>query len=306
MWSLLGNEYVSELLQYRELLRLAASHFGVLEAMEAATGVDAAERARPVMPMAEIKRMYRLPDEEAEEECLAAFGSMFEAWGDEDDDDVDEAEAEGAADDTLASAGCANGGGGGCSSRLPAYALEVQVPWSRRLLDGTKTIETRAYLLPAEVLQQPVLLVESPAGGGLAAHGLGAVSLAALGIVMRCAQSVYPLLTDIIHDPPQPGPGRGPRRLRGQPALRHAGRVDRGRAPARRGPVSIGRGLWVDRAGGEVGLGGGARGGVAGSGALPLAGGAAAAPERVSIGIIVGRGSERVHYVRVKQKCRTK
>ena len=128
-----------------------ASHYGVLAAVEAATGVDAAERARPVLSMAEIKHMYRLSDEAAEEECLAAFGNMFGC--------EDEPEEEGAADEAL-----------------PAYALEVQFPWSRMLLDGDKMVETRAYPLPFEVLQQPVLLVESPMGG-LAVHGLHMVSV---------------------------------------------------------------------------------------------------------------------------------
>lgn len=44
------------------------------------------------------------------------------------------------------------------------YALEVQQPFSRFILDGQKTIETRAYPLPPCLLGKPIYLLESHAG----------------------------------------------------------------------------------------------------------------------------------------------
>lgn len=64
-----------------------------------------------------------------------------------------------------------------CHSVLIIYCC--QVPWSSKILDGSKTIETRAYPLPIEYLHKPILLVESPPGG-LATHGLDQVSHGAL------------------------------------------------------------------------------------------------------------------------------
>jgi hypothetical protein len=134
----------------------------VLEQVEAAAGVATA--GRPVLSLAAIKRLNR-PDDAAIDEGMGSFGGMF---GSLDDDEEEEDKEE----EVAATAAP----GADISSLLPAYALEVQIPWSRRLLGGTKTIETRAYPLPPQALKQPVLLVESPEGGGLAAHGLGAVS----------------------------------------------------------------------------------------------------------------------------------
>jgi hypothetical protein len=42
--------------------------------------------------------------------------------------------------------------------------LEVQQPFSQLLLAGTKTIETRAYSLPAALLGRPITLIETPQG----------------------------------------------------------------------------------------------------------------------------------------------
>jgi hypothetical protein len=41
------------------------------------------------------------------------------------------------------------------------YALEVQQPWSRFLLEGKKTIEARAYPLPEPLIGRRILLLES-------------------------------------------------------------------------------------------------------------------------------------------------
>jgi SAM-dependent methyltransferase len=53
------------------------------------------------------------------------------------------------------------------------YALEVQAPFSTYILEGKKTIETRAYPLPAALLNKRVLLLE-PAEGIAAASSLPA------------------------------------------------------------------------------------------------------------------------------------
>ena len=45
-----------------------------------------------------------------------------------------------------------------------SVALEVQQPFSRRLLDGTKSIETRNYELPAALLHRPLALIETAEG----------------------------------------------------------------------------------------------------------------------------------------------
>lgn len=136
--------------------RPTASHHGVLEEVEAADTAGVArewQRARPVLSLAEIKRMNRPTTEE----------------GGDDADDV------GLGLGLFGEGGTGEEEAAACWPKY-TYALEVQAPWSRRLLDGTKTIETRAYSLPTAVLHASVLLVESPGGGGLAAHGLGAVS----------------------------------------------------------------------------------------------------------------------------------
>jgi len=44
------------------------------------------------------------------------------------------------------------------------YGLELQLPYSELLLTGAKTIETRTYPLPANLLYHHILIVESPAG----------------------------------------------------------------------------------------------------------------------------------------------
>lgn len=46
----------------------------------------------------------------------------------------------------------------------PWLGLEVQSPWSTRLLNGEKTIETRAYPLPENMMNCPILILESPQG----------------------------------------------------------------------------------------------------------------------------------------------
>ena len=44
------------------------------------------------------------------------------------------------------------------------FALEMQAPWARRLLDGDKTVETRSYPLPAELVGRSIELMESKPG----------------------------------------------------------------------------------------------------------------------------------------------
>ena len=48
--------------------------------------------------------------------------------------------------------------------QLRRYALEVQAPYSTYILDGQKTIETRAYPLSACLLHQPILLLQPATG----------------------------------------------------------------------------------------------------------------------------------------------
>ena len=50
------------------------------------------------------------------------------------------------------------------SALKPKFALEVQAPFSRYILDGSKSIETRSYLLPDELLGKPIMLCESTPG----------------------------------------------------------------------------------------------------------------------------------------------
>lgn len=44
--------------------------------------------------------------------------------------------------------------------KLPG--LNVQAPWARLLLDGSKTIETRTYPLPKKYVGQELWLIETP------------------------------------------------------------------------------------------------------------------------------------------------
>ncbi|CAM9201039.1 unnamed protein product [Ectocarpus sp. 4 AP-2014] len=44
------------------------------------------------------------------------------------------------------------------------FALEMQAPWSRRLLDGEKTVETRGYPLPAGLVGRSIEVLESGRG----------------------------------------------------------------------------------------------------------------------------------------------
>ncbi|CAD7698812.1 unnamed protein product [Ostreobium quekettii] len=43
-------------------------------------------------------------------------------------------------------------------------ALEVQEPWCKLLLSGAKTIETRRYPLPDDLLGRPLSLLQTPEG----------------------------------------------------------------------------------------------------------------------------------------------
>lgn len=68
------------------------------------------------------------------------------------------------------------------------FALEMQAPWAKRLLDGSKIVETRAYALPAGLVGRSIELIESqPGQDGISALGdtveAGAQGLAAVGKV---------------------------------------------------------------------------------------------------------------------------
>lgn len=92
------------------------------------------------------------------------------------------------------------GPGGGDSPGAPwgtgRFALEVQSPWSQRLLDGSKTIETRSYALPPELLGRPVQVLESrPGRDGVSAIGdtvdPGAPGLSIVGEVVFRSSEAY-------------------------------------------------------------------------------------------------------------------
>lgn len=68
----------------------------------------------------------------------------------------------------------------------PSVCLEIQVPWAQLLLSGVKSIETRSYPLPPQLLGVPIGVLESPAGGGLAAHGLNAGNLLGIVVFREC------------------------------------------------------------------------------------------------------------------------
>lgn len=185
VWDMLGNDYLTSIGQYRELVRLAgtcasgksknslklrlyvpsmyvftmvAANCDVLEAIE-----GKGEEARvPVLTLQEIKHMqhgrYNVLDDENGDDGGGEAGvfagmSMFDV--DEGDCEEQEGEDKGIGKDIK-------------------YALEVQASWCKKLLDGSKTIETRAYPLPPDVLHEKILLIESP-GGGLSVHGLDKV-----------------------------------------------------------------------------------------------------------------------------------
>ena len=72
------------------------------------------------------------------------------------------------------------------SSLLSAlhFGLEVQVPWSSALLTGGKTVETRAYALPDDLIGQLIAIIEAPVGGlAAAAAAAAAVGDSVLGPV---------------------------------------------------------------------------------------------------------------------------
>eukprot|EP00931_Biecheleriopsis_adriatica_P110118 TRINITY_DN84398_c0_g1_i1.p1 TRINITY_DN84398_c0_g1~~TRINITY_DN84398_c0_g1_i1.p1 ORF type:complete len:265 (-),score=38.76 TRINITY_DN84398_c0_g1_i1:65-760(-) len=48
--------------------------------------------------------------------------------------------------------------------QLRKVGLEIQTPWSRMLLSGSKTIETRRYPLPAALLGRPISVLETDEG----------------------------------------------------------------------------------------------------------------------------------------------
>ena len=160
LWNLLGSDRMVLMRQFRELLRLGAVMCGVC--LEEGGREGGVEEGGGVMTMQEIKTLHRRgageedEGEDGEEDGEGgAWGGLFgeeeEEEKEEEEDDEEEEEEE---EDEI------------------AYALEVQVPWSCRLLDGIKTVETRGYDLPFYLWGRPILMLESPAGGGLARHGL--------------------------------------------------------------------------------------------------------------------------------------
>ena len=50
------------------------------------------------------------------------------------------------------------------------FGLELKEPWASMVLDGSKTIETRGYDLPAELIDRPLVLLATPEHSGSAGH----------------------------------------------------------------------------------------------------------------------------------------
>ena len=50
------------------------------------------------------------------------------------------------------------------------FGLELKEPWASMVLDGSKTIETRTYDLPAELIDRPLVLLATPEHSGSAGH----------------------------------------------------------------------------------------------------------------------------------------
>ncbi|CAM9689685.1 unnamed protein product, partial [Ectocarpus sp. 12 AP-2014] len=77
------------------------------------------------------------------------------------------------------------------------FALEMQAPWSRRLLDGKKTVETRGYPLPAGLVGRSIEVLESGRGRD-GVSGVGDVveafsaGLAVVGRVVFGGTEAYP------------------------------------------------------------------------------------------------------------------
>jgi len=59
---------------------------------------------------------------------------------------------------------------------FPQIGLDVQIPWSAKLLSGEKSIETRSYPLPLEFLGLELAILESPEKVGLWVEGAAAFS----------------------------------------------------------------------------------------------------------------------------------
>eukprot|EP00903_Cladosiphon_okamuranus_P018841 g17329.t1 len=77
------------------------------------------------------------------------------------------------------------------------FALEMQAPWARRLLNGEKTVETRGYPLPAGLVGRSIELMESrPGQDGVSSVGdtveAFADGLSVVGRVVFSGSSAYP------------------------------------------------------------------------------------------------------------------
>lgn len=76
------------------------------------------------------------------------------------------------------------------------FALEMQAPWARRLVDGDKTVETRSYPLPAGLVGRSIEVMESkPGEDGVSCLGDTVEALCAglsvVGRVTFCSSDAY-------------------------------------------------------------------------------------------------------------------
>ena len=80
--------------------------------------------------------------------------------------------------------------GGRIPSRTPPlFGLELKEPWASAVLDGSKTIETRTYDLPAALVGKPLILLSTPeeSGGG----DVGAAGRRARGAAVARALATF-------------------------------------------------------------------------------------------------------------------
>eukprot|EP00624_Nannochloropsis_granulata_P000073 evm.model.NODE_10224_length_23612_cov_24.412333.2 len=183
LWNLLGSDRMVLNKQFRELLRLGAV---LCAACTEEGGRLGGEGEGGVLTMQEIKMLYRRGrGGEDEEEEGGEEGVVWDGlFGEEEEEEENEEEENEEKDDQ--------------KEESLVYALEVQVPWSRRLLDGSKTVETRGYDLPSFLWGRPILLIESPAGGGLAKHGQDAGKT--VGVVVFARSKRYHTRAEWVDD----------------------------------------------------------------------------------------------------------
>jgi len=62
--------------------------------------------------------------------------------------------------------------------------INIQWPWSKLLLDGTKYVETRGYPLPKKYLNVPLAIIETPGPRGRKEGGI--ITSRIIGLITFC------------------------------------------------------------------------------------------------------------------------